>query len=77
MAEKYSKLTLIWGISTMFLYVTGFVALAYSAKAIEAGGKDNKKRKVGKAIALTFLIGAPLGLFMNFMDFMSSCQIPG
>ncbi len=76
MEEKYSKLTLIWGILAI-LYFPGFVALMYSKKAIEAGGQDNKKRKVGKAIALTILIGVPLGLLMDIMSFMSSCQVPG
>ena len=45
MTEKYSKLTLIWAITSIFFYFTGFVALVYSAKAIKAGGEDNKQRK--------------------------------
>ena len=77
MAEKYSKLTLIWAITSIFFYFTGFIALAYSAKAIKAGGEDNKQRKRGATIAKVVLIFYPIFGLVSCMNAITNFQIPG
>lgn len=77
MTEKYSKLTLIWAITSIFFYFTGFVALVYSAKAIKAGGEDNKQRKRGATIAKVVLISYTIICSIGCVNLLDSCRIPG
>ena len=79
MEEKYSKLAFIWGlVSLTLIFPFSIVALVYSDKAVRAGGTDNRKRIIGKRIAVITLI-VSLALFLrSCVNDLNRCiAIPG